>query len=306
MSGKILSKAAFKAVKTAIHEVKDGRNQSYAAEQRAREFFNDNGHLEQQSPMRNFGRPYKPSDKEGEEAHTSPPHIAKTVASNFIRSCQFALSLTVAGLYGQDLHHACDKNVYLDAKWVFAEIVAALGAFTSAGYLLIWCCVQRIARPALTSYYSMHFPLFLWEIVMCLIWMIVFGIFGKMYLPEHPEGDLDIVRMKHACWVDLVNLLLWAATMIWSGLRWWQGRIRKSKEEGESAAAGVRDPSEAMRKLKFDDGSAPAGAPSGTPAGTGPGGHAAPPVASGAAPVVSRQNSRESAYESSEERVVSP
>lgn len=162
---------------------------------------------------------------------------------------------------------------------------------------------------------------------MCLIWMIVFGIFGKMYLPEHPEGDLDIVRMKHACWVDLVNLLLWAATMIWSGLRWWQGRIRKSKEEGESAAAGLRDPSEAMKELKFDGGSAPAGA------GAGAGGHDAPAVASGAAPVaasanpashetlravtsdaaqhdaapvVSRQNSRESAYESSEERVVSP
>ncbi|KUL92081.1 hypothetical protein ZTR_02621 [Talaromyces verruculosus] len=302
MSGEIVTKAVIEGVKTAFHKVQDGRNQSYAAEQRAREFFNNNGHLEQQSTMRNFSRPCKPGDKEGEEAHTSPPHIAKTIANNFIRSCQFALALTVAGLYGQDLHHACDKNVYLDAKWVFAEIVAALGAFTSAGYLLIWCCVQRIARPALTSYYSMHFPLFLWEIVMCLIWMIVFGIFGKMYLPEHPEGDLDIVRMKHACWVDLVNLLLWAATMIWSGLRWWQGRIRKSKEEGESAGAGA-------------------------------GGHAAPPVASGAAPVaasanpashersravtsyaaqhdaapvVSRQNSRESAYESSEERVVSP
>ena len=156
---------------------------------------------------------------------------------------------------------------------------------------------------------------------MCLIWMIVFGIFGKMYLPEHPEGDLDIVRMKHACWVDLVNLLLWAATMIWSGLRWWQGRIRKSKEEGESAAAGVHDPSEAMKELKFDDGSAPARAG----AGAGAGGHAAPVAASAnpashetsravtsdaaqhdAAPVVSRQNSRESAYESSEERAVSP
>lgn len=77
---------------------------------------------------------------------------------------------------------------------------------------------------------------------MFLIWLILFGIFAKMYLPEHPEGDLDIVRMKHAAWVDLVNLLLWGATMIWSGLRWWQGRIRKSKEEGESAAAAAAPP----------------------------------------------------------------
>lgn len=61
--------------------------------------------------------------------------------------------------------------------------------------------------------------------------------------------------------------------MVWSGLRWWQGRIRKNKED-ESAGGGGGDESEAMKESNFDDG-APAGA----------GGHAASPVASGAAPV---------------------
>lgn len=219
-------------------------------------------------------------------AYTPPPSIAKSVTNSFLRFCQFALALTVAGLYGDDLHNACVKNVYIDAKWVFAEIVAALAAATSAAYLVIWCCVARLARPALTSYYSMHFPLFLWEMFMCLVWLTLFGIFGKMYLSEDPEGDSGIVRMKNAVWVDLVNLLLWTATMIWSGLRWWQGRIRQSSD-GDFSEKTIKTKN---RKKEFESNrdagfGAGAGADTGAGAGAGPAAHDTPAVASGAAPL---------------------
>lgn len=257
--------------KNSFNKIKDRRNQNIEVQRRAWESSSD---LEQQQQtMPNFSRPNNRSNPgfvQGYKgrAYTAPPSIAKTLANNFLRFCQFAFALTVAGLYGEDLHHACDKNVYLDSKWVFAEVVAALAAATSAAYLVIWCCVRRLARPALTSYYSMHFPFFLWEIFVCLIWLTLFGIFGKMYLPENPEGDLDIVRMKHAVWVDLVNVLLWTATTVWSGLRWWQGRVRKGKETGSG------DVSEMKQEFAFNDG-----------ARDGAGGRVTPPVASGAAPI---------------------
>lgn len=54
--------------------------------------------------------------------------------------------------------------------------------------------------------------------------------------------------------------------MIWSGLRWWQGRVRKDKDGGG-------DSSEMKKEVTRDIASA------------GTGGHATPPVASGAAPV---------------------
>lgn len=216
-----------------LKEVEEDRNQDIEVQKRA---WGSNTDLEQQqqSTMPNFSRPHNRSQVQGYKgrAYTEPPSIAKSIANSTLRFCQFAFALAVAGLYGVDLQHASEKNVYMDSKWVFAEVVAALGAATYAAYLLIWCCVRRIARPALTSYYSMHFPLFLWEILMCLIWVVLFGIFGNMYLSEDPEGDSGIVRMKHAVWVDLVNWLLWMATMVWSGLRWWQGRIKKNKGEG--------------------------------------------------------------------------
>uniref|UniRef100_A0A093X8R5 DNA-binding protein RHL1 n=1 Tax=Talaromyces marneffei PM1 TaxID=1077442 RepID=A0A093X8R5_TALMA len=307
-----------KAVFRSLDEIKNDRNQDIEFQKRA---WGSSGDLEQQQrSMPNYSRPHYPSYPNHIQgykgrAYTPPPSIAKSIANAFLRFCQFVFALTVAGLYGRDLHLACDKNVYLDAKWVFAEIVAALAAATSAGYLLIWCCVRRLARPALTSYYSMHFPLWLWEMFLCVIWLTLFGIFGKMYLPEHPEGDLDIVRMKHAVWVDLVNLLLWTATMIWSGLRWWQGRVRKDGDSSEMKNEG----------FDFNDGA---------------GGRAAtPPAASGAAsvpkmvaplampaptpyqtpradprdapqhdisPLVSRQNSGANSNANTEERSVSP
>lgn len=52
----------------------------------------------------------------------------------FLRFFQFVLALTVAGLYGVDLHHADKVNGYTDGKWVYAEVVAGLSAFTVIVY----------------------------------------------------------------------------------------------------------------------------------------------------------------------------
>lgn len=40
-------------------------------------------------------------------------------------------------------------------------------------------------------------------------------------------------RMRHAVWVDLVNMLLWAGAAVGMGIRWWKGR-RCSECGGET------------------------------------------------------------------------
>ena len=52
----------------------------------------------------------------------------------FLRFLQFVLAITVAGLYGVDLHHATQAHAYVDGKWVFAEVVAGLAALTTILY----------------------------------------------------------------------------------------------------------------------------------------------------------------------------
>ena len=51
-----------------------------------------------------------------------------------LRFFQFILAITVAGLYGVDLHAANKAGAYTDGKWVFAEIVAGLSAVTVLVY----------------------------------------------------------------------------------------------------------------------------------------------------------------------------
>lgn len=47
-----------------------------------------------------------------------------------LRFFQFVLAITVAGLYGVDLHRARQMDAYTDGKWVYAEVVAGLSAVT--------------------------------------------------------------------------------------------------------------------------------------------------------------------------------
>lgn len=42
----------------------------------------------------------------------------------------------------------------------------------------------------------------------------MFGVFGKMYVHANAQGDSGIIRMKHAVWVDLINMLLWLVTAV--------------------------------------------------------------------------------------------
>ncbi|KAK3677058.1 hypothetical protein LTR78_003263 [Recurvomyces mirabilis] len=115
-----------------------------------------------------------------------------------LRFFQFILALTVAGLYGTDLHHAHQQNKYTDGKWVFAEIVAGLAAVTVLVY----------GVPFFKSYWA-----FGWDWVMFALWTALFGLFGRIYIPAHPTPKQGgIHRMKNAVWVDLVNMLLWLVT----------------------------------------------------------------------------------------------
>ena len=51
----------------------------------------------------------------------------------------------------------------------------------------------------------------------------------KMYIHEHPEGNNDIRRMKHAVWVDLVNMLLWLVIAVSALAYWFKHRHTRSQ-----------------------------------------------------------------------------
>lgn len=139
------------------------------------------------------------------------------VAIHFV---QFVLAITVCGLYGVDLHRAAKAGVYTDSKWVFAEVVGGLSAVTA-----LVLCVPFILR---------FWAVWAWNIVLFILWIALFGVFGKMYISENPEGNGGIQRMKNAVWVDLVNALLWLITAMAHLGYWLQHRERHSRFTGRA------------------------------------------------------------------------
>jgi len=43
-----------------------------------------------------------------------------------------------------------------------------------------------------------------------ILWTALFGLFGSIYIHAHPTPKQSgQIRMKHAVWIDLINMLLW-------------------------------------------------------------------------------------------------
>ena len=168
------------------------------------------------------------------------------IAHSVYRFVQLVLALTVCGLYGVDLHHANTEHKYSDSKWVrslfppllspsprpnpalsnstdmlqvYAEVTASLSAVTATLYLIPF--VSRIPM------------LFAWDLILFILWIALFAIFGKMYIGTRAD-DYGIQRMKNAVWVDLVNALLWLISACGMLVYWIKHRNNKTRFTGRA------------------------------------------------------------------------
>ena len=159
-----------------------------------------------------------------------------------IHFCQFILAIVVCGLYGYDLHHANNSGKYSDSKWVrlsmhafllqmaqigltdvaqiFAEVVGALSAATALLYVIPF--ILRFA------------VVWIWNVIIFILWIALFGTFGKLFIHENPEGNGGIQRMKNAVWIDLTNALLWLISAIAHFCYWWTHRERVTRFTGRA------------------------------------------------------------------------
>ncbi|KAK3715162.1 hypothetical protein LTR37_007372 [Vermiconidia calcicola] len=147
--------------------------------------------------------------------------IGDSSHSGGVAGALFVLALTVAGLYGVDLHGASKNNGGVDGRWVFAEVVAVLSIVTVIVYAL----------PFIKSYWG-----FAWDWMLFILWTALFGLFGSIYIPAKAKGPRKdgLTRMKHAVWVDLINMLLWFVTAIYSTLIWFRGRKTRTTHTGRA------------------------------------------------------------------------
>lgn len=219
---------------------------------------------------------YPPGMAPGANVHYPPPASAPAPAEpsskssklasmliSAIRFLQFVLGLTVIGLYGRDIHHN-DKEQSWHAKCYFALTAAGLATITAVMYLLVPHCLRRTSS---ASNHAVIFPQFGWEVVLCILWLTIFGMFGRLFIGVYPASESGshkrdgsssssasasssssgntgssstaapvnaemIDRMRHAVWVDLVNLVLWVITASWILLRWFKGKQAAGSARG--------------------------------------------------------------------------
>ncbi|KAF2124310.1 hypothetical protein P153DRAFT_139500 [Dothidotthia symphoricarpi CBS 119687] len=142
-----------------------------------------------------------------------------TVANFFrflLRFFQFVMGITVIALYAQDLDNARKQGKYVDSKWVWAVVCGTLGAVMAlVGLMSFWFLVVV-------------------DFLVFLCYLIAFGIFGRMYIPENAEGNGGITRMKNAVWVLLTNVLLWLITLVWGALLFWKHRKARTSLTGRA------------------------------------------------------------------------
>ena len=62
----------------------------------------------------------------------------------------------------------------------------------------------------------------------------MFGVFAKLYIHANAQGDGGITRMKHAVWVDLINMLLWLVTAIMGVVLFFTMREGRSLHTGRA------------------------------------------------------------------------
>lgn len=68
-----------------------------------------------------------------------------------------------------------------------------------------------------------------------ILWTALFGIFGKIYIPDHPTPEQGGQRrMKSAVWVDLINMLLWLVTCIYGIVIWMRRRNNTTLHTGRA------------------------------------------------------------------------
>jgi len=76
----------------------------------------------------------------------------------------------------------------------------------------------------------------IWDFVLFILWVALFGVFGSIYIggknTNFENTTSSLSRMKAAVWIDLVNMILWLASIV-QGIAWCCVKVRKTRRTDE-------------------------------------------------------------------------
>ncbi|RTE83400.1 hypothetical protein BHE90_002042 [Fusarium euwallaceae] len=124
----------------------------------------------------------------------------RAVTQVTLRCLQFIFAVISAALYGADLANWSATNTHAPASWIYAEVTAALAAFSSIAQ---WWLV--LPRPGAV----------VWDCVISLLWLVTIAAFAQnISNSADVEQNFSINRIKAAVAIDAINLALWLASVV--------------------------------------------------------------------------------------------
>ena len=166
---------------------------------------------------------------------------AHTIGKIVLRSLQFVLGLTVAGIYGNHVRDQQSHKQPCDSSFVFAVVTGGASCITALIYII----------PKVKAYYA-----FIWDWILTIFWLAVFGKFAALFLNRDPNNPKQVYestntqQMKNCVWIDLINLALWAFTALYGTVVFLQRRRAKKDVEagGEEQYSEMADEKPRMAK----------------------------------------------------------
>lgn len=180
----------------------------------------------------------------GKKAATAPLKAWENIPRWVVRGLQFVLGLVIVGLYGHRVdkqHRDAQENggSHFSPEWVFGLIVAGLSSITAV--------VFAVAAPfGAVSNRCKTSRLFSWDLTLFLLWIVVFGIFGGIFLHRDSDDSYkgsNTTVEKSAVWVDLVNAILWLTSGIYGLVKtFMSGKVDTLGEKVTGKVFGKKQP----------------------------------------------------------------
>jgi len=105
---------------------------------------------------------------------------------------------------------------------VYAEAVAIISVSTTLLYFALFYFERRHAKDVFTYHKFRNYPVFpLWDFILFILYLVVFILFGTMFIGENPAGDAGIQRMKTAVSIDAACWVMWLGSGTLVGYIWW-------------------------------------------------------------------------------------
>ncbi|KAK2599426.1 hypothetical protein N8I77_011180 [Diaporthe amygdali] len=175
----------------------------------------------------------------GKKAATAPLKAWENIPRLVVRGLQFVLGLVIVGLYGHRVDKQHQEDGLHSPEWIYGLIVGALSCVTAVAF----------AAAAPFGTVSNKFKtarLFSWDLTLFLLWIIVFGIFGGIFLhrdnDDSYKGSSTAVE-KGAVWLDLVNAIFWLISGVYGFIKTFLGgKVDTLGEKVTGKVFGQKEP----------------------------------------------------------------